>query len=343
MRGRESRMNPALKPHVSGRTHQVHRALFQLFHQHAVVDGAVQAFGRDRHRGKPRTRATSQPQPRAGWRSRWRSRRAIFPAATLLAMASKFEPRGEGGCRDAHRYTTRAPRRFLRHDLPGGGEPPSVRSTFVGAAGGGCPPGPDARIMPIEEIDVAGNGHPAGCPAAAGAQKPAGWVQARVSILRGPTPTVTQRFVREAAAGDVRRAPQAGLLTASARISLGRYMHLEQRIGHRSAQFRHYGRGRVASRFEQQLARQQPPWCAAPVGGQAQEHVARREYACRRSARAGSAAPTMKPARSYSPRASMPGISAVSPPISAQPLLRQALARPPPLRGPSASSMPIAK
>ncbi|MNT24184.1 hypothetical protein D3C72_1596440 [compost metagenome] len=42
-----------------------------------------------------------------------------------------------------------------------------------------------------------------------------------------------------------------------------------------------------------------------------------------------STAPTAKPARSYSPSGYMPGISAVSPPISAQPDSSQPLAMPP--------------
>jgi hypothetical protein len=42
-----------------------------------------------------------------------------------------------------------------------------------------------------------------------------------------------------------------------------------------------------------------------------------------------STAPTAKPAKSYSPAGYMPGISAVSPPISAQPLNSQPLAMPP--------------
>ncbi len=46
------------------------------------------------------------------------------------------------------------------------------------------------------------------------------------------------------------------------------------------------------------------------------------------SMRLRSTAPTMKPARSYSPRAYMPGISAVSPPMSAQPFLLQPRATP---------------
>jgi len=42
-----------------------------------------------------------------------------------------------------------------------------------------------------------------------------------------------------------------------------------------------------------------------------------------------STAPTAKPARSYSPSGYMPGISAVSPPISAQPASSQPRAMPP--------------
>ena len=42
-----------------------------------------------------------------------------------------------------------------------------------------------------------------------------------------------------------------------------------------------------------------------------------------------STAPTAKPARSYSPSGYMPGISAVSPPISAHPDSSQPLAMPP--------------
>src|SRR3546814_7260690 len=41
------------------------------------------------------------------------------------------------------------------------------------------------------------------------------------------------------------------------------------------------------------------------------------------SASSRSTAPTVKPARSYSPSGYMPGISAVSPPIKAQPAIRQ--------------------
>ncbi len=68
-------------------------------------------------------------------------------------------------------------------------------------------------------------------------------------------------------------------------------------------------------------------WCAGP--SRAARAARRRPRSSRRSAgRRFSTAPTMKPARSYSPSAYMPGISAVSPPISAQPLLRQPRAIP---------------
>ena len=57
-----------------------------------------------------------------------------------------------------------------------------------------------------------------------------------------------------------------------------------------------------------------------------------------------STAPTAKPARSYSPGGYMPGISAVSPPISAQPESSQPRAMPPTTRtAVSTSSLPQAK
>jgi hypothetical protein len=57
-----------------------------------------------------------------------------------------------------------------------------------------------------------------------------------------------------------------------------------------------------------------------------------------------STAPTAKPARSYSPSGYMPGISAVSPPISAQPASSQPLAMPPTTSAAvSTSSLPQAK
>ena len=57
-----------------------------------------------------------------------------------------------------------------------------------------------------------------------------------------------------------------------------------------------------------------------------------------------STAPTVKPARSYSPGGYMSGISAVSPPISAQPAISQPLAMPPTTcTVVSTSSLPVAK
>jgi hypothetical protein len=57
-----------------------------------------------------------------------------------------------------------------------------------------------------------------------------------------------------------------------------------------------------------------------------------------------STTPTAKPARSYSPSGYMPGISAVSPPISAQPASSQPLAMPPTTEAAvSTSSLPQAK
>ena len=57
-----------------------------------------------------------------------------------------------------------------------------------------------------------------------------------------------------------------------------------------------------------------------------------------------STAPTQKPARSYSPAGYMPGISAVSPPISAQPESSQPVAMPPTTAAAvSTSSLPQAK
>ena len=57
-----------------------------------------------------------------------------------------------------------------------------------------------------------------------------------------------------------------------------------------------------------------------------------------------STAPTAKPARSYSPSGYMPGISAVSPPIRAQPLSSQPRAMPPTTAAAmSTSSLPQAK
>ena len=57
-----------------------------------------------------------------------------------------------------------------------------------------------------------------------------------------------------------------------------------------------------------------------------------------------STAATVKPARSYSPGAYMSGISAVSPPISAQPASVQPLAMPPTTAAAvSMSSLPVAK
>ena len=52
-----------------------------------------------------------------------------------------------------------------------------------------------------------------------------------------------RRVVGDAAAGDVRRAPQQALLRQRANGLQIAAMHLEQRIGHRPAQFRHDGRG----------------------------------------------------------------------------------------------------
>ena len=57
-----------------------------------------------------------------------------------------------------------------------------------------------------------------------------------------------------------------------------------------------------------------------------------------------STTPTAKPARSYSPAAYMPGISAVSPPISAQFACSQPVAMPPmTAAATSTSSLPLAK
>ncbi|CFN79844.1 Uncharacterised protein [Bordetella pertussis] len=57
-----------------------------------------------------------------------------------------------------------------------------------------------------------------------------------------------------------------------------------------------------------------------------------------------STAPTAKPARSYSPSGYIPGISAVSPPISAQPASSQPRAIPPTTAAAvSTDSLPQAK
>jgi hypothetical protein len=108
-----------------------------------------------------------------------------------------------------------------------------------------------------------------------------------------------RRIVGDAAAGNVRgAAQQAGRHQRPDRLQITA-MHLQQRVAHGGADLRQQRLRTVAGDLEEQLARQRISIGVQTGGRQREQHVARAiarpVSSCERSA-----APTMKPARSYS-------------------------------------------